>query len=79
MRKGAKKINECIFYIGRVKLFSLMLFLAMYKVVLALIESGARFQILAESLIKDESKIWQPVDSFSMFSLEALVLLSSIA
>ena len=51
----------------------------MYKVVLALIESGARFQILAESLINDESKIWHPVDSFKMFSFEALVLLSSIA
>ena len=41
-----------------------MFFFAMYKVVLALIESGDRFQILAESLINDESKIWHPVDSF---------------
>ena len=46
--------------IGRLKMNFLMFFLAIFNDELILIDSGTRFQILAESFLKVEFKILQP-------------------
>ena len=62
--------------IGRLKMKFLMFFLAKVNDELILIDSGTRFQILAESFLNVEFEILQQYISFSRLSFDALVLLS---
>ena len=54
-------------------------FFAEYNEVLVLIDSGARFQILAASHMNVEVRILPPESSVSLLACEDLVLLFSIA
>ena len=62
--------------IGSLKMNFLMFFLAIVNDELILIDSGTRFQILAESFLNVEFEILQQYISFSRLSFDALVLLS---
>ena len=62
--------------IGSLKMNFLMFFLDIVNDELILIDSGTRFQILAESFLNVEFEILQQYISFSRLSFDALVLLS---
>ena len=62
--------------IGGLKMKFLIFFLAKVIDELILIDSGTRFQILAESFLNVEFEILQQYISFSRLSFDALVLLS---